>query len=171
MVYGRDDVAESRGANEVVGMSNSEMRNAEDEQQQQQAKRLLIARCRAMLFVRQAPVLAAWGAFGLERLRSEKHGPSGQAVLIRGFGRVAPQTGRPNTIQPPQHWGADLNSAPTNFVIHHDCSHPPRNSQAFVSTDDYSECLASHAPCPYYSLKPCKHRCSRNMASSSQPPS
>jgi len=24
-----------------------------------------------MLFVRQAPVLAAWGAFGLERLRSE----------------------------------------------------------------------------------------------------
>ena len=38
-----------------------------------------------------APVLAAWGAFGLERLRSETRAFFVQAVLIRGFfGRVAP---------------------------------------------------------------------------------
>lgn len=36
MVYGGDEVAESRGAEEVVGIADSEMRNAEDEQQQQQ---------------------------------------------------------------------------------------------------------------------------------------
>lgn len=39
MVYGGDEVAESRGANEVVGRWNSEMRNAEDEQQQQQQQK------------------------------------------------------------------------------------------------------------------------------------
>jgi len=36
MVYGGDEVGERRGAREVVGISDSEMRNAEDEQQQQQ---------------------------------------------------------------------------------------------------------------------------------------
>jgi len=39
MVYGGDEVAESREADEVVGMSDSEMRNAEDEQQQQQQQK------------------------------------------------------------------------------------------------------------------------------------
>jgi hypothetical protein len=67
-----------------------------------------------MLFVRQVPVLAAGGLSGLERLRSETLGPSGQAV-IRGFGSVPVR--RASTIQPPQDL-ADLNSAPSILVMH-----------------------------------------------------